>query len=60
LNFEEESNNYKIKCEGPVGASFSPLHIISTLSDGYQGLFPPGVKQLGHEADHSPAFSAEV
>jgi hypothetical protein len=24
------------------------------------GAISPGVKQLGHEADHSPQFSAEV
>jgi hypothetical protein len=29
-------------------------------SCGYRGLFPPGVKRLGREADHSPPTSAEV
>jgi hypothetical protein len=32
----------------------------SLLSSGYQGLLPPGVKQLGYEADHSPVSVAEV
>jgi hypothetical protein len=30
------------------------------LSNGYWGAFSPGVKQLGHEADHSPPTIAEV
>jgi hypothetical protein len=30
------------------------------LSNGYRGLFPPGVKRQGREADHSPPRSAEV
>jgi hypothetical protein len=30
------------------------------LSNGYRGLFPPGVKRLGREADHSPPTSVEV
>jgi hypothetical protein len=30
------------------------------LSNGYQGLFPQGVKQPVREADHSPPASAEV
>jgi hypothetical protein len=30
------------------------------LSNGYQGLYPWGVKRQGHEADHSPPTSAEV
>jgi len=30
------------------------------LSNGYQGFFPWRVKQLGHEADHSPPSRAEV
>jgi hypothetical protein len=30
------------------------------LSNGYQGVFPWGEKQLGCEADHSPPTSAEV
>jgi hypothetical protein len=30
------------------------------LSIGYRGLFPPGVKRPGCEADHSPPVSAEV
>jgi hypothetical protein len=30
------------------------------LSNGYWGLFPPGVKRPGREVDHSPATSAEV
>jgi hypothetical protein len=32
----------------------------SLLSDGYQGLFPWGVKRPGREADHSPPSSADV
>jgi hypothetical protein len=32
----------------------------SLLSNGYQGLFPCGVKRPGREADHSPPSSAEV
>jgi hypothetical protein len=32
----------------------------SLLSDGYRGLFPPGIKRPGREADHSPPSSAEV
>jgi hypothetical protein len=32
----------------------------SFLSSVDQGLFPPGVKRLGHEADHSPSSSAKV
>jgi hypothetical protein len=32
----------------------------SLLSNGYQGLFPWGVKRPGREADHSPPSSAEV
>jgi hypothetical protein len=32
----------------------------SLLSNGYQGLFPLGVKRPGREADHSPPSSAEV
>jgi hypothetical protein len=32
----------------------------SFLYNGYWGLFPPGVKQQGREADHSPPASAEV
>jgi len=32
----------------------------SLLSNGYEGFFPEGVKQLGREADHSPPSSAEV
>jgi hypothetical protein len=46
---------------------FSPIHVIQTsteacpaLTNGYQGLFPPGVKWLVHEADHSPPTNAEV
>jgi hypothetical protein len=30
------------------------------LSNGYQGLFPWGVKRPGREADHSPPSRAEV
>jgi hypothetical protein len=30
------------------------------LSNGYEILFPPGVKRPGREADHSPPASAEV
>jgi hypothetical protein len=30
------------------------------LSNGYWGALAPGVKQWGHEADHSPPTSAEV
>jgi hypothetical protein len=30
------------------------------LSNGYWGLYPPGVKQLGHEADHSTPATAKV
>ena len=30
------------------------------LFSGYQGVFPAGVKCLGHVADHSSASSAEV
>jgi hypothetical protein len=32
----------------------------SFLSKGYQGLYFLGVKQLGHETDHSPLSSAKV
>jgi hypothetical protein len=32
----------------------------SLLSNGYQGLFPWGVKRSGREADHLPPSSAEV
>jgi hypothetical protein len=32
----------------------------SLLSNGYQGLFPLGIKQPRCEADHSPPTSAEV
>jgi hypothetical protein len=32
----------------------------SLLSNGYRGLFPPGVTRQGCEADHSPPISAEV
>jgi len=32
----------------------------SLLSNGYQGLFPCGVKRQGHEANHSLPSSAEV
>jgi hypothetical protein len=32
----------------------------SLLSNGYQGLFPWGVKRPGREADHSPPSSTEV
>jgi hypothetical protein len=32
----------------------------SLLSNGYQGALSSGVKQLGHEADHSPPSSAKV
>jgi hypothetical protein len=32
----------------------------SLLYTGYGGAFPPGVKQQGREADHSPLSSAEV
>jgi hypothetical protein len=32
----------------------------SLLSNGYQGLFPWGVKRSDREADHSPLPSAEV
>jgi hypothetical protein len=30
------------------------------LSNGYQGLFPPGVKRPGPEAEYSPPTGAEV
>jgi hypothetical protein len=30
------------------------------LSNGYRGLFSPGLKGPGREADHSPTASAEV
>jgi hypothetical protein len=46
---------------------FSLVHSIQTgsgptslLSSGYRGFFPWGVKQPGHEADHSPPSSAKV
>jgi hypothetical protein len=32
----------------------------SLQSNGYRGLFPPGVKRPGHETGHSPPTSAEV
>jgi hypothetical protein len=32
----------------------------SLLSSGHRELFPPGLKPLGREADHSPTNSAEV
>jgi hypothetical protein len=32
----------------------------SSLSNGYQGIFPWGVKRQGREADHSPPSCAEV
>jgi len=32
----------------------------SLLSNGYQGLYPPGVKQPGHEDDNLPSFCAKV
>jgi hypothetical protein len=31
----------------------------SLLSNGYQGLFPPGIKRQGREADHSSASNDE-
>jgi len=33
---------------------------LSLLSNGYRGLVPPGEKQPGREAGHSPLYSAEV
>jgi hypothetical protein len=33
---------------------------LSLLSIGYQGLFPPWVKQPGRQDDHSSPFTAEV
>jgi len=36
------------------------LHTTSILSDGYQGLFPWGLKRPGREADHSVPSSTEV
>jgi hypothetical protein len=52
----------------PIGSKIfsSPRHPdqlwspTNLLSNGYQGLFPRGVKRLGGEADHSPPTSAEV
>jgi hypothetical protein len=52
----------------PVGSRIfsSPCHPDwlwgppSFLLNGYQGLFPGGVKRSGHEADHSPQTSAKV
>jgi hypothetical protein len=32
----------------------------SLLSNGYQGLFSPGVKRSGREGDHSPLCNVEV
>jgi hypothetical protein len=34
--------------------------IPNLLLNEYRGLFPPGVKRPGREADHSPPASAEV
>jgi hypothetical protein len=47
---------------------FSLFHCVQTGSGtravsypiGTRGYYPPGVKQLGHEADHSPPSSVEV
>jgi hypothetical protein len=49
----------------PVGSRiFSsprrPDWLWGLLSNGYRGLFPPGVKRPWREADHSPPASAEV
>jgi hypothetical protein len=33
---------------------------LAGLETGYRGLFPPGVKWPGREANHSPPVSAEV
>jgi hypothetical protein len=50
----------------PAGAGNSSLHHHvqngppSLLSNGYQGLFPQGVKRPWREADHSPPSSAEI
>jgi hypothetical protein len=49
-------------------SEFSYLHIVHTGSGadlalypiGTSGFLPPGVKQPGREADHSPPTSAEV
>jgi hypothetical protein len=32
----------------------------SHLSNGYWGLFPPGLKRLGRKADHALLSSAEI
>jgi hypothetical protein len=46
----------------PVGTGNSSLHWgpPSLLSNGYQQLFPWGLKRPGREGDHSPPSSAEV
>jgi hypothetical protein len=41
-------------------ASRLALGPTSLLSGGYWETFSFGIKQQGHEADHSPPFSAEV
>jgi hypothetical protein len=35
------------------------IFLLSKIPSGYQGSFP-GIKLLGHKADHSPPFGAKV
>jgi hypothetical protein len=35
------------------------IFLLSKMPNGYQGSFP-GIKLLGHKADHSPPSSAKV
>jgi hypothetical protein len=51
----------------PVGQDFSLLYVVQSGSEAHPASYPmvigplsPGVKRLGHEADHSPPSSAEV
>jgi hypothetical protein len=62
LNIYQSENILCINIvESQDGQNFSPLHIIQTDPGAHPpGAFSPGIKSPGHEADHSPATSAEV
>jgi hypothetical protein len=55
LDYGLNDRGSRVRLSAGAG-NFSLYH----LSNGYQGLFPWGVKRPGREADHSPPSSAEV